>query len=295
MELRQLIYFREIVDAGGYSKASKNLKVTQSALTHSIQSLESELGVKLFERSKNSIVLNEAGSYVLSFANKIIDLSDELHHGVQKFYDNVSAFRMATSAQNILNGIIPYAYSTDKSIRLYYEKKTNADCERSLIAGNVDIIVTTRVMDDERIGSFEIANETIVLVIPDANDPLASKKSVSVKDLEGRELLLYADTPIGCNTEAILDAIKRENVNVSIITQSDYQVYDQMAESGNFLYNSSTASIHIMGEMARNVVVPFSDPNLTKVRYYISYLKENREELSPVIDLFKRRYRAGAV
>jgi len=295
MELKQLVYFREIVNSGGFSKAAKNLNVTQSALTHSIQSLETELGIKLFDRVKNSVVMNEAGSYFLGYANKIISLTEEAKRGVQRYTDNISIFRMATSAQNILNGIIPYVYSTDKSVRLYYEKMATLDCEKALTSGSVDIIVTTRKIEDERIESIEIANESIVLVIPDANDELASKKSVTVKDLEGRELLLYADNPIGCNTEAILDAIKRDNVNVNIITQSDFQVYEQMSDSGNYLYNSSTASIHIMGEMATNMVVPFADKELAKVRYYLSYIKDKEEELSKILNLFKERYRAGAL
>ena len=51
MTLQQLIYFREVADTRNFTKASKNLNVTQSALSYSIISLERELELPLFIRS----------------------------------------------------------------------------------------------------------------------------------------------------------------------------------------------------------------------------------------------------
>ena len=47
MTLQQLIYFREVADTRNFTKASKNLNVTQSALSYSIISLERELELPL--------------------------------------------------------------------------------------------------------------------------------------------------------------------------------------------------------------------------------------------------------
>ncbi len=61
MNLKQLEVFLKIVDAGGFQKAADELFMTQPTLSKQIQGLEKELGVTLFDRSKRSAQLTEAG------------------------------------------------------------------------------------------------------------------------------------------------------------------------------------------------------------------------------------------
>ena len=57
MELRQLRYFVAIADSGSFSKAAERVFVAQSALSHQLAQLESELGAALFHRSRRGVVL----------------------------------------------------------------------------------------------------------------------------------------------------------------------------------------------------------------------------------------------
>ena len=52
LDLRSIRYFLTIVDEGSFARAAQKLDVTQSALSRSVQSLESSLGVKLLDRGK---------------------------------------------------------------------------------------------------------------------------------------------------------------------------------------------------------------------------------------------------
>ena len=61
MELKQLEYFRAIVDAGTISGAARDLHMTQPPLSYQIKMLEEELQVPLFLRGKKRITLTEAG------------------------------------------------------------------------------------------------------------------------------------------------------------------------------------------------------------------------------------------
>lgn len=65
MEIKQLEYFRAIVDAGTISGAARNLHMTQPPLSYQIKMLEEELGVKLFVRGAKNITLTEAGKSVI--------------------------------------------------------------------------------------------------------------------------------------------------------------------------------------------------------------------------------------
>ena len=57
-ELEQLVAF---ADCGRLSKAAEKLNISQPTITRTMQHLEEEFGVPLFERSKNRISLNETG------------------------------------------------------------------------------------------------------------------------------------------------------------------------------------------------------------------------------------------
>lgn len=76
MEIKQLEYFRAIVDAGTISGAARNLHVTQPPLSYQIKMLEEELGVKLFVRGAKNITLTEAGKALYIRAGSLLTMAD---------------------------------------------------------------------------------------------------------------------------------------------------------------------------------------------------------------------------
>ncbi|PSW20584.1 LysR family transcriptional regulator [Photobacterium sanctipauli] len=72
MNFRQLKYFTEIVDAGSFLKASKNLLIAQPALSQHIASLEDELGTQLFIRSPRGVTVTAAGEVLYQHGKKIL-------------------------------------------------------------------------------------------------------------------------------------------------------------------------------------------------------------------------------
>lgn len=75
MTLRQLEYFMVVAQELSFSNAAKKLFVTQPALSRSISSLESELGVALFIRRHPALSLTPAGKV---FASELPRLNSEL-------------------------------------------------------------------------------------------------------------------------------------------------------------------------------------------------------------------------
>jgi Transcriptional regulator len=60
MDLKYLTTIKTILETGTFQKAANRLNYTQSTVTFQIQQLESELGMKLFERIGRRMVLTEA-------------------------------------------------------------------------------------------------------------------------------------------------------------------------------------------------------------------------------------------
>lgn len=75
MRLEYLEYFARVAQYKSINKAAKELFITQPALTSALQSLEEELGFKLFSRSYQGVLLTPNGQKVLEDAQKILSLS----------------------------------------------------------------------------------------------------------------------------------------------------------------------------------------------------------------------------
>lgn len=83
LNYHHLLYFRMIAHEGTLAQASKKLQVGQPALSAQLKSLEESLGEKLFERKNRKLILTEAGTLALRYANQISDLGEELLESIQ--------------------------------------------------------------------------------------------------------------------------------------------------------------------------------------------------------------------
>ena len=78
MDLRQLRYFVGIVQSGSLSRAADQLHVAQSAISHHLAGLESELDRQLVTRGPKGIQLTEAGSVLYRHAERSCGISTSL-------------------------------------------------------------------------------------------------------------------------------------------------------------------------------------------------------------------------
>jgi LysR family transcriptional regulator, nitrogen assimilation regulatory protein len=83
--LRQLRYFIAIADAGVLSRAAEALNVAQSALSHHIAALETDLGVKLLERRPRGIALTAAGLRLYEHASAVLSALGKAEEDVRTY------------------------------------------------------------------------------------------------------------------------------------------------------------------------------------------------------------------
>ena len=86
MELRQLEHLVAIAEAESFTRAARRLNYVQSALSVSIQALERELGVRLFDRTTHRVALTDAGAALLPTARRALA-------SVEEARDTAAAFR----------------------------------------------------------------------------------------------------------------------------------------------------------------------------------------------------------
>ena len=76
MNTTQLECFMAVANFLNFSRAAQQLRITQPAVSHQINTLEDELGVKLFHRTSKSVRLTQEGFQFTHYAGEILKLSD---------------------------------------------------------------------------------------------------------------------------------------------------------------------------------------------------------------------------
>lgn len=71
MNLDQMLYLTELGKTKTISQAAKNLNISQAGLSQSLDKLEEELGLRLFNRTRSGITITEAGKQVVAHAKAI--------------------------------------------------------------------------------------------------------------------------------------------------------------------------------------------------------------------------------
>lgn len=78
LDMTAIRAFVAVIDAGGVTKASGFLNLTQSAVSMQLKRLEESVGVPLFDRTARKLSLTGAGEQMLGYARRMLDLNDEI-------------------------------------------------------------------------------------------------------------------------------------------------------------------------------------------------------------------------
>ncbi|KUF12079.1 LysR family transcriptional regulator [Pseudoponticoccus marisrubri] len=79
LDVTVLRSFVTVAQAGGVTRAAGFLNLTQSAVSMQLKRLEEMLGLQVFDRSGRGVTLTPAGAQLLTYAQKIVDLNDEVY------------------------------------------------------------------------------------------------------------------------------------------------------------------------------------------------------------------------
>ena len=77
-DLNSLVIFAHVVDAKGFSKAARRLKIPTSTVSRRIAELEQALGIRLIEHSTRCLRLTDVGSEVLEYAHRGAKISEAI-------------------------------------------------------------------------------------------------------------------------------------------------------------------------------------------------------------------------
>ncbi|MNO66490.1 HTH-type transcriptional regulator CatM [compost metagenome] len=187
--IRQLRYFVEIAECGGFSAASERLFIAQSALSRQISELEQHLGTPLFERTARLPRLTLAGQALLERARRLLaDLAQaervtrDIGEGLQ------GSLRLNHSSTVPLTGLLLDrlgGYLRDNpGVSLEIAQQSSEAQLEDIAAGRLDIgLLRLPVLrQHEGVVLHELFSETLLLAVA-AEHPLAGAAQVELAQL----------------------------------------------------------------------------------------------------------------
>ena len=170
MNLKRLESFVKVVDCRSFSKAAKNLYLTQPTVSAHISSLEEEFQCKLFLRNTRNIVLTEKGKILYQYASKMIFLKDKIKKEfLQERGEGKDIIVIAAST-------IPSQYILPEVIgsfgKRYPQKKfkiieaDSAKVMQNIIEGIADIGLTGTVIDKNSCHYLPFYKDELIIIMP---------------------------------------------------------------------------------------------------------------------------------
>ena len=77
--------FKTVAEMGSFRKAADLLGLTPSAISHTISTMENELGFSVLTRNKSGVTLTNYGASLLPYVNAVLNSDESLQQAVAKF------------------------------------------------------------------------------------------------------------------------------------------------------------------------------------------------------------------
>lgn len=206
MDQRRLEYFVVLARELNFTRAARQLHITQSTLSAGIKSLETELGTTLLARSSRAVTLTTAGSTFLPRARAALEALDTARASV----DQSSALRGSLTI-GMLSGLravdVPALagafHRRHPQVRLHLEtsRRGTAGLIEDIRTSRVDVAFVGAPVADNHLRIAPIRRYDLRLVVA-ATHPLASRSAVPLAELTGET---FIDMPLGFGQRTMVD------------------------------------------------------------------------------------------
>ena len=194
MELRQLRYFVAVAEAGTISRAAEQIFLTQPALSRQIKALEEEIGQCLLERKAHSIELTPAGEIMLLEARDLLSRADHLIERVKAAGIGIH-LRIGyapTLAAGLLSPAVESFRQTHPDARVDLFDRSTEEMLTGLKSGELDAVVTVKSADASALIDWTTLIRSPWRLAMGRGHPLAKRRSIEPRDLQGESLLAFA-------------------------------------------------------------------------------------------------------
>lgn len=193
MTLNELKFVVALAKARNFRKAAEICFVSQPALSLAVKKLEDELGVLLFERSRNDVTMTAVGELVVEQATRAIEEANRVKEiakqGNNQLAGPLKLGVIYSVGPYLLPEIIPILRKTAPEMPLIVEENLTSNLETQLRNGVIDVAIIALPFELSGVTIVPLYEEEFVVVVPSAHE-WASRKEVDASELADEKVLL---------------------------------------------------------------------------------------------------------
>lgn len=234
LDLRQIRYFVAVAEAGNVGRAAEQLHISQSPLSRQIMQLEEQLGVTLFERSKQRVHLNAEGRAFLAEARALLVNAARLEELGRKLASGATGSLAIGYVEGAVHaGLIAAMLREFRRERPDFHlqlrsRRTAAQFEdlRQRVL-DLGFVYAPAPQGDPDIESMLVRREPLVLAIPEG-DPLVDASDIRPRHLDARVWITVVRQPDDTNRAQFLAAC----MEAGFVPDIAYETADPLTSLG---------------------------------------------------------------
>ncbi len=288
MDIKHLQYFLEVIKTENFTQAAENLYITQPALSRIVKTLESDLGVALFHRSRKKITLTDAGKVLHKHATKIADQITAMEQEIDQIR-TLKTGHVRIGLPTVVNSFFFSQLITDfhqryPGVTFHLEENGSKIIEDKVLDGKLNCGVV--VLNDHLTADYYTFVEDNLNLVVSNQHALANQKQIQVQDLKDESFIMFNQDFESRNI--IIQACKKAGFEPKIVSEtSQIDFLEEMVATnlGVTLLPDSTShtfSKNIIRIPIVNPTIPWNlafiwkkDPHLSQInKQFIAFTKE---------------------
>lgn len=193
MDIKQLKYFLQVCKHKSFSKAAKEIYITQQGLSKAISNLEEELQYPLFHNTPKGIIITKYGEYLQKQSEHIVQEFDLILEGLNKMANINEGTLTVCFSFGVLNALSPDIISgfceAYPNIELIVKTYPDSICEEVVMNENADLALSIGPVNEKNFQSTIIKTQYPCILVNKKN-PLCKKKTVGFKELKNEKFII---------------------------------------------------------------------------------------------------------
>jgi len=202
LDSRQLRAFTTLASTGSFTRAAKELFLSQSAVSHSMKALERDVGCRLFDRLGKKVVLTQTGEQLLKHAEKILDEMSQARASLKHLQEwgrpRLRLGASATACQYLLPPVLNELQREHPSGMLSIEPVDAENAVESMDNNSFDLAFTLRPHRQENVTFIPLFTDEMCFLIGPSH-PWAQDRHVDRAAVARQNYVLYNKSSYTCN------------------------------------------------------------------------------------------------
>lgn len=265
MTLTELRYIIALAQERHFGRAAEQCFVSQPTLSIAVKKLEDELGVPLFERSKNALQLTPIGERIVEQAQRVLEEAQNIKElaieGKDQLKTPLRLGAIYTIGPYLFPHLIPCLRELAPDMPLYLEENFTDVLRGKLRRGELDAVVIALPFEDTDVLVRTLYDEPFVMLLPPGHE-WQQLDAIEPDELKSTRLLMLGEGH--CFRDQVLEAcpsVAKPHESDALVTEGNsLETIRHMVASG---LGASVVPLSAVSGPAKSDMVavkPFSDP-----------------------------------